>query len=201
MKRTFLAAMAFCCLAIAMLTSCLNDDNEYSPITPEEKATAFNAIKGTYKGSLIYPSVNANDPTDTKDTLQTTWEINNDSTILIRNFPIELLATNITNENLAEALRSVLPRDIKCHITFNQVSPVMFFVNPDAQTFALDYSDKTHVVTVAMMSNNIYSVGSYDATEKTMQMQIVESGIYVNGILQSNMLSEAVGFAFKGTKQ
>ena len=127
--------------------------------------------------------------------------MNSDSVMTIRNFPVELLASNITNPELAKALRKQQPRDWKCYINFTQVQPVTFFINPTLQSFSLNYNDKDHVVQIAMLGNDIYSFGMYNSSKKMMQMQIVEAAVYVNGILQRGMLKSGVPFILSGTKQ
>ena len=47
-KLTFISLM-ICCLAAIGLTSC-NNDVEYKGLTNEQKAEAFNTVKGSYKG-------------------------------------------------------------------------------------------------------------------------------------------------------
>lgn len=199
MKKINLIAWMICCLA-AMTFSACNDDSGYKGLTPEQKTEACNVVKGTYEGQLIYPSVNPTNQADVTDTVQAKWEIQSDSLMTIRNFPMELLASNINNKDLATALKAERPRDMKCYIDFTQVSPVTFFINPTLQSFTLNYGGKNHLVQVAMLGNNIYSFGAYDSSKKLLQMQIVEAAIYVNGILQKNALSSAVPFVFKATK-
>lgn len=198
-KLTFISLM-ICCLAAIGLTSC-NNDVEYKGLTNEQKAEAFNTVKGSYKGDLIYPAINPSNKTDVTDTLQISWQMNSDSVMTIRNFPVELLASNITNTELAKALRKQQPRDWKCYINFTQVQPVTFFINPTLQSFSLNYNDKDHVVQIAMLGNDIYSFGMYNSSKKMMQMQIVEAAVYVNGILQRGMLKSGVPFILSGTKQ
>lgn len=199
MKKINLIAWMICCLAAVTFSAC-NDDTGYKGLTPEQKTEACNVVKGTYEGQLIYPSANPANQSDVTDTVQVKWEIQSDSVMTIRNFPMELLASNITNKDLATALKAERPRDMKCYIDFTQVSPVTFFINPTLQSFTLNYSGKNHLVQIAMLGNNIYSFGAYDASKKLLQMQIVEAAIYVNGILQKNTLSSAVPFVFKANK-
>lgn len=199
MKKINLIAWMICCLVAATFTAC-NDDPSYKGLTPEEKTQACNVVKGTYEGELIYPSANPTNKSDVTDTIAANWEIQSDSVMTIRNFPVELLATNISNKDLATALRAERPRDMKCYIDFSQVTPVTFFINPTMQSFTLTYGGKSHLVQIAMLGNNIYSFGAYDSSKKLLQMQIVEAAIYVNGILQKSALSSAVPFVFKATK-
>lgn len=200
MKKLKFVTLMICCLAAVSLTSC-NSEEDYTGLTPEQKAAAYNTVKGSYEGDLIYPSQNPSNKSDVADTLQVKWEINTDSTLVIRNFPMALLANNITNENLAKAIKAERARDLKCYISFTQVTPVNFFINPVTPSFSLNINGKNQLVQVAMLINNIYSFGVYDATKNSIQMQIVEAAIYVNGILQSGYLSSSMPFIFKATKK
>ena len=200
MKKFHLITMMICCVAAVVFTAC-NDDDDYKGLTPEQKTEACNIVKGVYEGELIYPSANPSDKSDVSDTLDAKWEIKSDSVMVIRNFPMSLLATNVSNKDLAEALKTQQARDMKCYIDFAQVTPVTFFINPTLQSFTLNYGGKDHLVQIAMLGNNIYSFGAYDSTKKLLQMQIVEAAIYVNGILQKSALGSAVPFIFRAAKQ
>ena len=103
MKKLKFVTMA-CCVAAMGLTSCLNDsDDTRSDMSKEEVAYCFNAVRGTYEGNLIYVAKNVKDVNDNTDTLKISWNIANDSTMTIKNFPTRLLTDNISDEKLKAA--------------------------------------------------------------------------------------------------
>ena len=190
------------CLAALSLTSCNDDDNSRG-LTPEEVKTAFLTVKGSYDGDLIYEkkvegTVKPGKPT--LDTLKVSWQIDTDSTMLIKSFPSKLLATYITDNALSTALAEQPNSDIKCYIGFYNLSPVAFIINPVAPAFNVNYGGKDHKVQVAFNVNSVYSFGAYNSTKKQLQMQIVETAIYVDGKYEKTMLNSAVPFVLSAKR-
>ena len=130
MKKLKLVTLA-CCVAAMGLTSCMNDnDDSGRELSKEELAYCLNTVKGTYQGDLIYIAKNVKDISDNTDTLKISWNITNDSTMTIKNFPTRLLAENISDDKLKAALAEAPNQDIDCIIGFINASPVQYLINP-----------------------------------------------------------------------
>lgn len=54
MKKLTLISLMICCLAAIGLTSC-NNDVEYKGLTNEQKAEAFNTVKGSSRATSSTP--------------------------------------------------------------------------------------------------------------------------------------------------
>lgn len=177
------------CLAAMCVTftSCNDDDdNSSKSLTPTEKQTAYNAIKGDYTGKLIYGAVNAKNSKDITDTIAATWHIATDSTVVIDKFPTKLLADNITDDNIKAALTAADAQNITCYTNYFRVSPAAFWANPVTPSYNLTYGGAAHKVQIAFFINSTYSFGQLDA-KGNFEMQIIEGGIYVDGKLTTNL--------------
>lgn len=95
MKKVFYLML---CMIIGLCaTSCLSDDgndnNNYAPLTQEQKAAQIKAMSGLYNGWIYY----INDTTNMNDSTSISWEVTpNDSALTIFNFPVKILANGIS---------------------------------------------------------------------------------------------------------
>ncbi|MBM6993521.1 MAG: DUF4840 domain-containing protein [Prevotella sp.] len=199
MKTLRLFTALLCCMAAVSFTSCNNDD--IKTLTPEEKLSAFNAVKGSYEGTLIYANPGTNNGKNTHDSIATHWQINTDSMLIVKDFPAAPVAAYITDSVLAKTIAAQPTQELKAMIGFYSVSPVAFLINPIAATYNVNYNGGAHKVQVAFYVNTNYSFGRYNATSKKMEMQMVIGGIYVDGKLQSSLLSSTVFFGLIATKK
>lgn len=200
MKKIKLVTMA-CCVAAMGLTSCMNDsDDSGRELSKEELAYCLNTVKGTYQGDLIYIAKNVKDISDKTDTLKISWNIVNDSTMTIKNFPTRLLTDNISDEKLKAALAEAPNQDIECRIGFINSSPVQYLINPKAPSYNINHDGAEHKIQVAFYANSTNSFGSLNQTKKVLYMQIVEGAIYMDG-KQTAYLTTANPFAFEAAKE
>lgn len=197
MKKTKLLTLILCCIAAVSFVSCNSKDDPaptIQPPTAEEVKVAYNSIKGDYTGKLVYPKTLSSFKS-ALDTLDTSWKISNDSVLVIKNFPTKVLASNITEPNLKEALEKAPAQDLDCRFGFYTVNPLVFLINPKTQKYTLNYDDKTHEVLVVFYVNSLNSYGNF-AKEKKLQMQIAEGGIYVDGMLR-HVLNQPIPILLK----
>lgn len=171
-------------LGATSLTSCLgsNEDNQVK-ITKEEVQLAFAKVKGKHTGKLIYPQREMKSATDRTDTLDISWSLTTDSTMVIHNFPVKALAENVTNTDLKKLLLTAPDQDLKCYIGFYSVSPVAFVIQPTRLTYQLDDHGKSKKYEVAFYYNIPGSMGVYTEKEgqANMTMQIFEAAILEQG--------------------
>lgn len=200
-KLTFTSLIACGMLAAVSLGSCSDsDDNGYTPLTKEEKATCFAAVKGDYTGKLIYATGETKNGKNVNDTIAAHWSIATDSTLVIHDFPSRLLALHVTNTTLKKAIEEAPAQDLTCRMGFVQTSPVGFLLNPVTPTFNLNYSGAAHKVQAVFYYNNTQSSGYYTAKTKQITMQIIEGAIFIDG-KQSSDLKTGTAYYLVGTKQ
>lgn len=196
LKSTYL--IIACLVAGSVLTSCLKDED--TGLSPAEQQSAYLQVKGDYDGKLVYAKQNEDKTAYVNDTIDISWSLDTDSTLLIKKFPSALLAANISDDNVKTAMASSDPVDIKCYTEYYSLSPVGFLVNPAAVTYNLTYGGSTHKVQVAFYVNNSYVYGVYTPASRLLQIQLIEAGIYVDGLYQSSLLTKAIPFKLFCTK-
>lgn len=165
------------------VTSCLNgdDDNKGSAFLDKNaSAMCYQAIQGNYSGNLIYAAKNAADVSDVTDTLAVSWSFINDSTLIVPEFPVGLIASKVTKPELKEALEKAGNRPLKCNFKFVNASPIQFILNPLTLDYSLDYEGGSHKVQIAFYTNVYDSFGSYDQTKKILYMKIITGAIFVD---------------------
>lgn len=199
MKNLKFISLMLGCLAAACVTftSCDDDDDTHA-LTPEEIQTAFAAVRGNYGGSLIYRAINPKNQNDVTDTTAVSWSIQSDSVMTIHDFPVALLGHVVPDSTLRSAIATAAPQDIRCDIGFIRVTPATFLANPNTLTLNLNYGGAAHKVQIAFYVNSYYSYGQVH--DRSLDMQIVEAGIYVDGN-QRPVNPQAAPFIFTGTKQ
>ena len=119
MKRKNLLFLAIAFLATFSLASCLNDDYESKAKLPsaEELKAASKLIQGSYQGKIYQYGLNdRTGKLEKKDSVNSSWEIKDDSTLVIRNFPSRMLAANITDSVLRKTIAALPDQEIKCAI-------------------------------------------------------------------------------------
>lgn len=196
-KHLFSLFALLCCGFVAFgLTSCLDDSNDDNGLTAEQIYSARQAIRGAHSGKLLYP--NSSNSTAVKtDTLDASWSITTDSLMTIGNFPVSSLANFVSNNNMAEALKTAPNQTLSCYYGIINVNPITWLINPMTLKLMLNYSGSAHEVQVVFYANNTYSWGSYNPslTSRKMQMQIVVAGVYADG-MQSNLMSNSIPYVY-----
>jgi len=176
-----------------------DDDNNGLPFTEKQRIAACQAMYGDYKGNFIYAY--KKDTVSKADSANIEWTINSDTIITIKDFPVSIFAESITDSTLAKAIASLPNQDIRVYYMLTDIDPNNFILNPVIPIYNLTYDGIDHKVQIVMIVNNYNSCGIYYPGSKTMQMQIYEVGIYINGKLNTSLLNSAIPYVFKGTKQ
>jgi len=179
MKKFKLATMAVCLIAALGLTSCIGNDDDQG-LSPIEKQAAFNQIKGSHTGKMIYLAKNPSNPQDKTDTLDIEWHIDTDSTMTIKRFPVRLVANGVADEALKKALDIDKTVDLDCSIGIIKADPVTYLINPTASVGKLTYDGKEHEVALGFYGNDLRSFGTYNANTKVMQQQIVAGAVIID---------------------
>ena len=185
-KNVGMAWLLTACLTLSAtsLTSCLGsgDDNQ-TKLTRREVQLAFAKVKGKHTGKLIYPQREVKSAADRTDTLDISWTLTTDSTMVIHNFPVKALAENVTNADLRKLLLTAPNQDLKCNIGLYSVSPVAFVIQPTRLTYQLDDHGKSKKYEVGFYYNIPGSMGVYTVKEgqANMIMQIFEAAIREEG--------------------
>lgn len=188
-----------CCMAALSFTSCNTDDDGYT-LTKEDIAACLNAVQGNYTGKLIYPSQNPKVPSDTTDSLDIQWSATADTTIVVNQFPVSLVAKFVEDKDLKAALETINNKELKSSIYFTNVSPVVFLANATPLVIPVRYGEADHQVQISFYVNNTYSYGVYNSSNKKSEIQLLLGGIFVDKG-QTNYLKTPTPILFSGSKQ
>ena len=126
------------------------------------------------------------------DTVAVSWSIDTDSTMTVHNFPARALTEFISTSHsaLKAAVAEQPNQDLECVIGIVQPTPVGFMINPKTLTYNVYYDGMMHKVQFAFWLNSYSSVGIYSTAQKSMEMQMLLGGIYVDDQLLSDGLTE-----------
>lgn len=182
MNKVKLFTLLIFFISLFGMVSCNNDDpvDKYMPPTPDEVKAAFERVKGNYTGKLVYEKENFTRKSSQNDTVDINCQITNDSTFIIKSFPSKLLALNVKDKALKEAISKAAPQDITCRIGFYKINPIVMIVNPLTPSFDLTYKNAKHRVMTPFYINNAYSFARQGEKEQFL-VQIVEAVIFVDG--------------------
>ena len=200
MKKNKLLSLVVALMATLSLTACLNDDYEEQakrnlPTAAELKA-ASHTIQGLYHGKLSRYGLNEREQIEKQDSVSTTWEIKDDTTLIIKNIPTKMLTASIIDTNLKQAVEALPNQEIKCAISVFSVKPILFYIAP----YRLDlgkvtYGGKTHDVAIAFLFKADYTYGGYDTDRKVLGARLLEAGMVVDGVFDKSV-SKGVDYFF-----
>ena len=186
-------------LFVLSAASCMKD-NDYKPLTKEEKAYCFQQVGGSHIGKLLYSAVNPKNPMDNIDTLDVSWNIKNDSTLVIDYVPVKIFAEKISDKSLKEAVSAQNDVMLECRIGFQTTSPVQFLVNPKVITYDnLTYDGVAHKVQIYFYANYSGSYGAYNPAKNIHMVQIVEAAVYVDEKLINQLSEDAPFLLYSGS--
>lgn len=187
MKRKNLLFLAIAFLATFSLASCLNDDYESKAKLPsaEELKAASKLIQGSYQGKIYQYGLNdRTGKLEKKDSVNSSWEIKDDSTLVIRNFPSKMLAANITDSVLRKTIAALPDQEIKCAIGVYNVKPILFFAVPYAINLGkMTYKGQLHDISIHFRFVPSLTYGGYDTESKTSACYLKGIGVFVDGVL------------------
>lgn len=198
MKRKNLFFLVIAFFATFSLASCLNDDYESKAKLPtvEELKAASHTIQGLYRGKLSRYGLNEREQLERKDSVNTTWEIKDDTTLIIKNIPTKMLTASIIDTDLKQAIEALPNQEIKCAISVFSVKPILFYIAPYRLDLGkITYGGKTHDVAVAFLFKNNYTYGGYDADRKVLGARLLEAGMVVDGVFDKSV-SKGVDYFF-----
>ena len=198
MKRKNLLFLVIAFFATFSLASCLNDDYESKAKLPsvEELRAASHTIQGLYHGKLSRYGLNEREQLERKDSVNTTWEIKDDTTLIIKNIPTKMLTASIIDTDLKQAIEALPNQEIKCAISVFNVKPILFYIAPYRLDLGkITYGGKTHDVAIAFLFKNNYTYGGYDADRKVLGARLLEAGMVVDGVFDKSV-SKGVDYFF-----
>ena len=185
MKRKNLLFLVIAFFATFSLASCLNDDYESKAKLPsaEELKAASKLIQGSYQGKVYQYGINdRTGKLEKKDSVNSSWEIKNDTTLVIRNFPSRMLAANVTDSVLRKAIAALPDQEIKCAIAVFSVKP--FYAAPYTINLGkMTYKGQLHDISIHFRFDPSFTYGGYDTESKTSACRLKGVVVFVDGAI------------------
>ncbi len=186
-KISSMATLFVGLIMTALLTVSCNQSTSYRELTEQEIRSAYLTVAGTHTGKMVYLKNEGNYQTKL-DTINISWTIDTDSTMTIHDFPVDPFAEFVSDSNLKAALLTQAPQDVKCKISFYNLSPVYFYIGVDAPTYNVTYGGATHKIQLAFYTN-ANSCGGYETVTRSMEIHLVGGGIYEDDTYKEKYLS------------
>ena len=197
MKTKQLVSIMIGCLTALCVTSCLGDDTSESDsqtLTKAQIAQCFMTVAGNYTGKLYYEAKSSDGYATIVDSLDTSWYIPTDSTLIITDFPAKAVAGFVSYQPLKAALAEAPNKMVNCKTWYLKTSPIELLVNPYTIEYDLEFDGKQHKVHVVFYANNTYSFGVYDSGSNSMVVKIIPAVIYVDEKQTSYLTSSQLIF-------
>lgn len=182
MKKNKVLFWAACLFSVLSFTSCLSDeenDVRNKQMTPAERVTAYNTVRGSYNGKMKYFKYST-DGRRVTDSLNISCEVTGDTTLVLKNIPTSLLVDKVGNDKLKAALSQLPAVNDTCRIGFFQRDPVAFYLLPQSIVFKdLEYDGAKHEVAFVFRPiTDSYAV--YSSDKKRLFFQLYLAGYYID---------------------
>jgi hypothetical protein len=151
-------------------------------------------VAGNYTGKLYYEAKSSDGYATIVDSLDTSWYIPTDSTLIITDFPAKAVAGFVSYQPLKAALAEAPNKMVNCKTWYLKTSPIELLVNPYTIEYDLEFDGKQHKVHVVFYANNTYSFGVYDSGSNSMVVKIIPAVIYVDEKQTSYLTSSQLIF-------
>ena len=194
MKKIKLYSILLASIAMVALglTSC-NDSSYSHTLTPQEIQTAYFTVRGYHTGKMYFLKEAPNDNTNSEsqkaetDSVDISWTIDSDSTMIIHDFPTHAFTEFVTDDEMKEALLQQPNQDVKCQIAFQGLSPIYFLVGVEDPTYNITYGGKEHKVQLRFYIGYDFC-GIFDNATKNMNISLMVRALYIDGQPQSSAL-------------
>lgn len=178
-------------LMVFGMTSCLNSDDDNSKsLTPDQIQQCYYSVMGPHLGKLVYITGRTDNGNNKTDSIQASWNITSDSTLVMNNVSAKAIAsaidtTTTEHKEIRKAILAQPSKPMNCYIGFVNTNPIQWLINPTGITYNVNYGGKDHEVKILFYANNSYSFGQFNSTSKIMQLQVLVYGAYIDGALDN----------------
>ena len=174
-----LSVLAVCLMAFAFTSCNTGSDNEtWTPLTTAEKAKCYMQTSGEHSAKMIYLSdEHKYKENDYQDTVDVDFNIytnitKKDTTLLVKGFPVHVLARYIPEGSNTNDLKTALKAytetvSFESRVDYVKTSPITFLVNPRVLSVNLEYGGKTHKVDFYCYASSIWSAPNYGVLNST----------------------------------
>lgn len=204
--KTFIMLALVTLTTMGTMTACLGDESDNNAISAEEYRQSLASMSGSYSGKIRFyrPKTSYGQQYEKYDSTYTTWRVSTDSTITIRQFPVNKLDSAIvvpasdnspaaTNAlTIREAISKASPKDLKAYYfipskNFIVDAGIQFYVNPYVIEVPVTYGGSNHTLYFAFTSN--YCGGTWTKSALTFEFNMQLYAICVDSANESSKIS------------
>lgn len=189
MKKITLFSILAVLFAAMSFTSCnSSSDNGIQLPTKQEADKMMLTVGGSHQCGILFPA-DKNNNIQEKDSIVTNITINpSDSTYLISDFPVKLLAKYVKNEKYSKLISEVPNQTLSGKLYPVDATSLFFYTATNNITFK---DEQNNNYTMKFYALNGYAAAGLDQTKKNFLLYLTPGAIY-NG-------TEMVNDAFKTT--
>lgn len=189
MKKITLFSILAVLFAAMSFTSCnSSSDNGIQLPTKQEAYNMMLTVGGSHQCGILFPA-DKNNNIQKKDSIVTNITINpSDSTYLISDFPVKLLAKYVKNEKYSKLISEVPNQTLSGKLYPVDATSLFFYTATNNITFK---DEQNNNYTMKFYALNGYAAAGLDQTKKNFLLYLTPGAIY-NG-------TEMVNDAFKTT--
>lgn len=189
MKKITLFSILAVLFAAMSFTSCnSSSDNGIQLPTKQEAYNMMLTVGGSHQCGILFPADKSNNIQE-KDSIVTNITINpSDSTYLISDFPVKLLAKYVKNEKYSKLISEVPNQTLSGKLYPVDATSLFFYTATNNITFK---DEQNNNYTMKFYALNGYAAAGLDQTKKNFLLYLTPGAIY-NG-------TEMVNDAFKTT--
>lgn len=174
MKKSYFLLMILAVISASMLfASCNKDDNE-------TKDDAYAYLHHSFTGKLVCQNESRTDSV-VMDTLDASWSVNTSNKLTISNVPLVKMLVGVDNAELVKVAKAMATQTLTADIAVTHVSPIVFSVSPEVLSTTVRLGATDHQLRITFASGANRSWGSYSVNDNSMVINIVETGVYLDG--------------------
>lgn len=191
MKKITLFSILAVLFAAMSFTSCnSSSDNGFQRPTKQEAYNMMLTVGGSHQCGILFPADKSNNIQE-KDSFVTNITINpSDSTYLISNFPVRLLAKYVKNEKYSKLISEVQNQTLSGKLYSMDATTPFFYTATNNITFK---DEQNNNYTLAFYALNGYAAAGIDKSKQNFLLYLTPGAIYNGTEMVTDAFKTSVG--------
>lgn len=191
MKKITLFSILAVLFAAMSFTSCnSSSDNGIQLPTKQEAYNMMLNVGGSHQCGILFPA-DKNNNIQKKDSIVTSISINpSDSTYLISDFPVKLLAKYVKNEKYSKLISELPNQTLSGKLYPVDATSLFFYTATNNITFK---DEQNNNYTMKFYALNGYAAAGLDKTKKNFLLYLTPGAIYNGNEIVNDAFKTAVG--------
>lgn len=191
MKKITLFSILAVLFAAMSFTSCnSSSDNGIQLPTKQEAYTMMSNVGGSHQCGILFPA-DKNNNIQEKDSIVTNITINpSDSTYLISDFPVKLLAKYVKNEKYSKLISELPNQTLSGKLYPVDATSLFFYTATNNITFK---DEQNNNYTLAFYALNGYAAAGFDKSKQNFLLYLTPGAIYNGNEIVNDAFKTAAG--------